>query len=40
MIVEKQKGPGDEPSPDYYQTSGVQVLHKILISSAKAKGTR
>ena len=30
-IVEKQMGLGYKPSPDYYQTSVIELSHKIQI---------
>jgi len=35
---EKAKGTWNSPSPDYYQTVVVKVLHKISSPAGKQKG--
>jgi len=35
---EKQKGLGNKPSPNYYQTVVVKVLHRSELIGAKQKG--
>jgi hypothetical protein len=36
--IKKAKGTWNSPSPDYYQTVVVKVLHKINAPAGKQKG--